>query len=109
MKCYSCGHEQASGRFCDRCGLMVTRLIVDENDAANDGPDVRPAELRCRCGHVQSAGRFCDSCGMMFDFFRALPDESDLSARCPQCGGTCYSPLCRNCGVRIPNFPGAEE
>jgi len=111
MKCYNCGHEQASGRFCDRCGLMVTRVIVDEGggDQSDDSGEARPEELRCRCGNVQRTGRFCDRCGMMFDFYRAQPDASDLSARCPQCGGVSHSPLCRNCGVRIPDFPGAEE
>ncbi len=109
MKCYNCGHEQATGRFCDRCGLMITRLIVDENDAANDGPDLPPTEYRCRCGHVQASGRFCDRCGTMFDYYRAQPDKSDLSARCPQCGGMSTNPMCRNCGVRIPGHPAAEE
>ena len=109
LKCYNCGHQQATGRFCDNCGLMIHRLILDPNDAANDGPDVKPDQMTCRCGHVQASGRFCDKCGTMFDYFRAMPDESDKSARCHQCGGMSASPICGNCGIRIPGHPAVEE
>lgn len=112
MKCYSCGHEQVSGRFCDRCGMMMTRIKLnddsdDENQSARDRyEDARPQTLKCiKCGHIQRQGKFCDNCGMMLDYYRAMPDEEPVTARCPQCGGMSNSPVCGNCGIKIPGFP----
>jgi len=79
MKCEHCGHDQASGKFCDKCG------------------------------HSQKTGRICDKCGVMLDFYQALPEEDEVSARCPECGSNSTQPQCRNCGIMIPNFPGQEE
>ncbi len=111
MKCYNCGHEQESGRFCDSCGRMITRMIIEDPDHHHDadGDEVRPAELRCRCGHVQKSGRFCDNCGVMFPFYRAQPDDDEISRRCLACGTYSKRPICQNCGVRIPGFPAEEE
>lgn len=110
MRCVNCGHEQAAGIFCDNCGMRATRIRPREPEpVAGGGAEQAPAELRCRCGHVQRGGRFCEACGVMLDYYRALPDREVAGARCPQCGGFCTQPLCRNCGVRLPDFPGAEE
>jgi ribosomal protein L32 len=111
MKCYNCGHDQKTGRFCDTCGMMVTRMIIENegHEHEADGDEKRPDDLRCKCGHVQKTGRFCDKCGVMFDFYRAQPDDDALSRRCPACGTMSKTRVCRNCGVKIPGFPSVEE
>ncbi len=111
MKCYNCGHEQNSGRFCDRCGMMITKIKIedetsDEYESARERyEDERPQNLRCKCGHIQTQGKFCEKCGMMLDYYRAMPEEDLPEARCPQCGGMSTKPVCGNCGIKIPGFP----
>lgn len=111
MKCYNCGHEQASGRFCDRCGRMITKIKLEADASEEQGSardkyeEDRPQRLQCKCGHIQIQGRFCDKCGMMLDYYRAMPEDELPAARCPQCGGMSSSPVCGNCGIKIPGFP----
>jgi len=110
MKCEYCGHEQASGRFCDACGKMLTRVIVEADDRADKQAGSGPRQVKCRyCGHTQAQGRFCDGCGMMFDAFR-VENQKDLpGARCPQCARISTVRVCPNCGIPIPGFPTGEE
>jgi ribosomal protein L32 len=111
MKCEHCGHEQSSGRFCDACGRVLTRVIVE----AEGGGDMQPGgsaprQVKCRyCGHLQAQGRFCDGCGMMFDAYRVEDEDDAFEARCPQCARLSKTRICPNCGVPIPGFPLEEE
>ena len=110
MKCERCGHEQASGGFCDACGRKMTRIIVDTDDDEKQPGDSGPRKVKCRyCGHAQVKGRFCDSCGMMFDAYRVENEEELPGARCPQCARFSTMRVCPNCGIPIPGFPTGEE
>jgi DNA-directed RNA polymerase subunit RPC12/RpoP len=110
MKCEHCGHEQASGNFCDACGRKLTRVIVDRDDDQNQKGESAPRRLKCRyCGHTQVEGRFCDGCGMMFDAYRVEDGEEPSGARCPQCARFSTTPICPNCGIPVPGFPTEEE
>ena len=105
MKCEHCGHDQESGKFCDKCGRFLTRVKLDDPD---DGAP--PAVLKCsKCGSSQTSGKICDKCGLLLDFYQAMEEEDELSARCPECGSSSTSPQCRNCGILIPNFPTKED
>jgi len=111
MKCEHCGHDQPSGKFCDKCGMYLTRIQLDEPAAEPEEKRERPDKFKCRyCGHEQAKGRFCDQCGMMFPFFRALPEEAEaLSARCLECGDMSTTRICPNCGYIVPGFPEEES
>lgn len=111
MKCEHCGHDQASGSFCDACGRKLTRVILEADDAGGKAKGgSAPKTVECRyCGHTQVTGRFCDGCGMMFDAYR-VEDEKELpGARCPQCARHSTQRVCPNCGIPIPGFPVEEE
>jgi DNA-directed RNA polymerase subunit RPC12/RpoP len=110
MKCEHCGHDQASGTFCDACGRKLTRLIVDTEDEEKKPGESAPRQVKCRyCGHTQVKGRFCDGCGMMFDAYRVEDEEELPGARCPQCARYSTVRICPNCGIPIPGFPTEEE
>jgi ribosomal protein L32 len=110
MKCEHCGHDQPSGKFCDSCGRILTRIRHDEPDDAQEDQQAGQARVhKChRCGHEQSGGRICEGCGMMLDAFQNLPEEEEISARCPECGTSSSVRICRNCGIPIPGFPSEE-
>jgi primosomal protein N' len=109
MKCEHCGHEQASGKFCDNCGRFLTRVKLDTGEPETGRLADQPSELKCsKCGNTQTSGRFCDKCGMMLDFFQALPEKEEVTARCPECGSRSTQAQCRNCGIMIPGFPTEE-
>lgn len=110
MKCEHCGHDQASGAFCDACGRKITRVLLDNDEDVNRPAESGPRQVKCRyCGHTQAKGRFCDGCGMMFDAFRVDDDEELPGARCPQCARFSTMRICPNCGIPIPGFPTGEE
>lgn len=111
MKCEYCGHEQASGKTCDKCGRFLTRVQLDDgSQPAKEGAGSAPGMMTCRyCGHQQSRGRFCDGCGMMLDEFRAAETHNVQTYRCHQCGMSTSSYLCPNCGIPVPGHPGESE
>jgi DNA-directed RNA polymerase subunit RPC12/RpoP len=110
MRCEHCGHDQASGSFCDACGRKMTRVIVEADDAEEKQVDSAPRRVKCRyCGHTQIQGRFCDGCGMMFDAYRVEDAEELPGTCCPQCAGHSTTRICPNCGIPIPGFPTEEE
>jgi hypothetical protein len=110
MRCEHCGAEQSTGKFCDRCGRMLTRVRVETPVAEpTAGRKVRPQILKCSCGHQQSEGHFCDSCGLELNFFRVEEAQEAIGGRCRQCGTwSSASPICPNCGIPIPDFKAEE-
>ena len=106
MCCEQCGNEQKSGKFCDKCGLMLTRVLVDIEEE-NPDPD-KPQECH-KCGHIQPSGRICENCGLMLSIYRVdVGDGVVDSKRCHQCGSYSKTPICRNCGTRILGFESEE-
>ncbi|HUU02898.1 MAG TPA: hypothetical protein VM425_15800 [Myxococcota bacterium] len=111
MRCEHCGAEQAAGKFCDSCGRMLTRVLVEtesEKAAAPDGFDT--GLLKCsHCGSQQAGGHFCDKCGLELDIFRVEGDDVVSGGRCHQCGHWSKTRLCPNCGIPIRDFVAPEE
>ena len=70
VTCRYCRNVQATGVFCDRCGMRLPRYVAPAPDAgdarAEDAPMVPHA-----CGAITRAGMPCGSCGV----FVALPSE----------------------------------
>ena len=70
LTCRYCRNVQATGLFCDRCGMRLPRYQaaapVAGNVRAEDAPMVPHA-----CGAITRAGMPCGSCGV----FVALPSE----------------------------------
>ncbi|MBN2495222.1 MAG: hypothetical protein JXR96_11560 [Deltaproteobacteria bacterium] len=111
MKCEHCGYEQPGGKFCDNCGRMLTRILVEEEPAEEAPVAAALVSIRChRCGHEQAGGRICEACGIMLEVYREMTDEEEeeTSRRCPSCGLPSSRPVCINCGVRIPDFSEEE-
>ncbi len=111
MKCEHCGADQASGRVCESCGRMMTRIIVAEKtEPGEGGQKARPDVLKCAaCGSQQASGHFCDKCGLELDFYRVEDDEVVGGGRCRQCGKWSKDRICPNCGVLIPNYVVVAE
>ncbi|HZN95251.1 MAG TPA: hypothetical protein VFB81_21215 [Myxococcales bacterium] len=70
VKCRYCGHEQAEGRLCDRCGMRLPRFGPDgaaapaaEAAAVDDG-----LRVRCKCGSPARPGQRCVNCGEVVAF-----------------------------------------
>ncbi|MBW2699449.1 MAG: hypothetical protein JRF33_01410 [Deltaproteobacteria bacterium] len=109
MKCEQCGFEQTAAKFCERCGRMMTRLLLDDEektDRANAQKGVKMRVNKChRCGHEQAKGRICAGCGIMLEIFREEIDDNAVVTRlCPSCAVPSTTSRCRNCGERIPGF-----
>ena len=103
MRCEHCGHEQAEGKFCEACGLMLTRIRVAAARTAPAGESAPAAvTLRCTaCGEEQrAAGKFCEKCGMRLDIYRPAPPEPP-PVKCPECGLVTSRQICPGCGTRI--------
>jgi rRNA maturation endonuclease Nob1 len=111
MRCEHCGAEQANGKFCDNCGRMLTRVIVEETaEEAAAAKITASGPLKCsHCGTQQSGGHFCDNCGLELDIFRVEEEQAVGGGRCHQCGHWSKVRLCPNCGIPIRNFVGQEE
>ncbi|MBW1872034.1 MAG: hypothetical protein JRJ19_08225 [Deltaproteobacteria bacterium] len=111
MKCEHCGAEQASGRVCETCGRMLTRIMVPEGPGAGERRQkFRPDVLKCTaCGSEQASGHFCDKCGLELDFYRVEDDELVIGGRCRQCGKWSKDRICPNCGIMIANYVSGEE
>jgi hypothetical protein len=105
MKCEHCGVEQETRKFCEQCGLLMTRILVQtKHEERGEIPNV----LRCpTCGHEQADGRVCEACGMVIPFYGKAPIQQEPLERkidCPECGMPSAQPMCRNCGARIKGF-----
>jgi hypothetical protein len=99
MKCEYCGAEQNEGKFCEVCGMMMTRVMVNASFGKNEA--VEQKKLACRyCGHEQAGGIFCDQCGMRLDVYRPAPPEP-AAVKCPECGAVTTRQVCPNCGTRV--------
>jgi ribosomal protein L32 len=64
--CVYCGHVQESGRTCDNCGRMRTRVIVNAPAAAEVVEEVEIVDglERCRsCGGRVRPAPLCSECG----------------------------------------------
>jgi len=111
MKCEHCGAEQEGGRFCEKCGRMMTRVRLETpEDVPDSGVRVHPDVMKCSaCGNEQSEGHFCNKCGLELDFYRVEDEAVEVGGRCRQCGDWSKEPICRNCGIPIPNFNSGEE
>lgn len=111
MRCEHCGAEQSSGKFCDNCGRMLTRVRVeDAAEQATATGSQAAGMLKCsHCGNQQAGGHFCDKCGLELDAFRVGDEEVTIGGRCHQCGHWSKTRLCPNCGIPISNFVGPEE
>lgn len=104
VQCYQCGHQQTSGRVCERCGLMTSRNLVDQEDQPGATAPVTQPQQRCGCGHVQMSGRFCERCGLAISVYRSQTQAEPELVLCRQCGSRSRTAICRNCGMRIPGF-----
>jgi hypothetical protein len=59
MRCGFCGHEQASGKFCDRCGRQIVAAL-----RRTEKEDPQAQALRCgECG-VPTTEPVCPGCGV---------------------------------------------
>jgi ribosomal protein L32 len=106
VKCEQCGFEQISQKFCDNCGLMLTRIIVAIEE---ENPDPTKAQQCKKCGHLQPQGRICEKCGLMLSVYRVdVGDGADSLKRCIECGSYSAERICRNCGVPVPGFDEEE-
>ncbi len=102
MRCEHCGNEQEGGKFCEACGLMLTRVSVPLPMApAAEESKAEKAKVRCTsCGVEQPESKFCESCGMRLDIYRPAPPEPP-PATCPECGQVTSRQICPGCGTRI--------
>jgi hypothetical protein len=60
LKCLYCGNEQASGKFCDACGMAFGTLRRDlEVEAVST-----EVQLRCPTCGLTGSGPVCRNCGI---------------------------------------------
>lgn len=64
MKCPHCGadHPEQAGRFCERCGMSVVRVVEREDDPDAPGDD-EERKVRCRTCGVMAEPPVCPGCG----------------------------------------------
>ena len=69
MKCPHCGHEQETGKFCDACGLAISRIKPrPEASGVLIGKlvDADQEKHKCaECGYTFT-GRRCGNCGTLY-------------------------------------------
>ena len=111
MRCERCGYEQLTGRICESCGRMLTRVRTNATPPPQDAP--APSMVTCtQCGHEQTQGRFCDACGLRIDVYHPPTKKEDSPTTvqyCGNCGLPVSGMICRPCGVRVPNPSESEE